>query len=186
MAVKIDKFLLFLLIASLGLNVYLGWTIKRQKIGPAEPQTSVKVVPGTSVGQVNAVTLAGRQETINYGDTQKPTVLYVFTPTCSWCEKNSENINAIASQKAENFRFVGLSLSNIDLQSYIESQRMAFPVYTNVAPESIEMLGLGATPQTIVIAPDGRVLKNWLGAYGTALQPQIEEFFGVRLPGMKG
>ena len=46
------------------------------------------------------------------------------------------------------------------------------------------MLGLGSTPQTIVIAPDGRVLKNWIGAFGMPVQTQVEEFFDVRLPGL--
>jgi len=74
MAVRADKFLLLLLMASLCLNVYLGWQLKRPKVAPTETQTSLTVVPGTVVRQITAATLDGRQETIDYGNTQKPTV----------------------------------------------------------------------------------------------------------------
>jgi hypothetical protein len=45
-------------------------------------------------------------------------------------------------------------------------------------------LGLGSTPQTIVISPEGRVLKNWTGSYGEQVQAELEEYFQIRLPGL--
>lgn len=45
------------------------------------------------------------------------------------------------------------------------------------------MLGLGATPQTVV-SREGRVVKNWIGAFGPNSQADVEEFFGVQLPGL--
>jgi peroxiredoxin len=125
-----------------------------------------------------------RQETIGYADSDKPTVLYVFSPSCVWCERNTQNINLIADLKRESFRFIGLSLSDDGLQDYVGSHHFNFPVYAGVTPESAQMLGLGSTPQTIVISPDGRIQQNWVGAYASSIRPQVEGFFNVRLPGL--
>ncbi|MGE0887721.1 MAG: hypothetical protein AB7P14_29725 [Blastocatellales bacterium] len=56
-------------------------------------------------------------------------------------------------------------------------------IYKQPTEEAIEQLGLGSTPQTIVISPEGKVLKNWVGAYGSS-KPEIEAYFGVQLPGI--
>jgi hypothetical protein len=66
----------------------------------------------------------------------------------------------------------------------VDSHHLDFPIYRKVSPESIEMLGLASTPQTIVIGSDGKVLKNWVGAFTSRVQPEIEQFFEVRLPGL--
>jgi hypothetical protein len=183
---KNDVFLLVLLAASLSLNVYLGWSVKRLSSAPsAKPADAVKLSPGTPVEPIAAVSLSGgRQETISYSDGDKPTVFYVFSPTCVWCERNSRNINAIADLKGGDFRFIGLSLADDGLQEYVESHHLNFPVYKSLTPETVQTLGLGSTPQTIVISPDGHVRQNWVGAYGAAIQPQVEGFFNVRLPGL--
>jgi hypothetical protein len=179
-----DLYLIVLLLGSLSLNVYLGWTVSRLKRSPPSPQASVKLLPGMSVQPVKAMSLSGNPETISYSDSVKPTVFYVFSPTCIWCERNSQNINAIVNLKGDSFRFIGVSLATEGLSTYMESHHLSFPVYQSVAPESIEMLGLDSTPQTIVISPDGRVLKNWIGAFGKNVQPEIEQFFNVGLPGL--
>ena len=181
---KNDLFLLLLLLASLSLNVYLGWSVKRLSFAPAKPPDAPKLSAGVTVEPITAATLNGEQETIRYADSDKPTVFYVFSPTCVWCERNTKNINAIAGSKADSFRFIGLSLDDQNLTKYVEAHHMSFPVYKGVSQESVQMLGLGPTPQTIVISPDGHVLKNWSGAYSASVQPQVEEFFNVRLPGL--
>lgn len=179
---KNDIFLLMLLIASLSLNVYLGWKVKRGT--PSDSQNTVKLSPGMTVQPMTAMNLGGKQETISYAEHGKPTVIYVFTPSCSWCDRNNQNIKTIVGLKRESFRFIGLSLADDGLSGYVESHQLTFPVYRSLAPEAIEMLGLGSTPQTIVISPDGRIVKNWIGAFGGGLKPQVEEFFNVQLPGL--
>jgi hypothetical protein len=181
---KSDTFLLLLLIASLSLNVYLGWNLKQLKATLGESQERVELSPGMSVQPITVTNLNGKQETIRYADSDKPTVLYIFSPACSWCERNTKNINAIAELKGEAFRFIGLSLAEDDLPKYIESHRLGFPIYKGLAPESIQALRISGTPQTIIISPNGVVLKNWFGAFGARTQPEVEEFFNLRLPGL--
>ena len=50
--------------------------------------------------------------------------------------------------------------------------------------KTLQSLGLGSTPQTIVVSPEGKVLKVWTGAYDDKLKSEIEDYFGTQLPGL--
>jgi hypothetical protein len=52
----------------------------------------------------------------------------------------------------------------------------------SISPGNARQLGMGSVPQTIVISPGGKILKNWVGAYGENLKPEVEKYFNVRLP----
>jgi hypothetical protein len=43
-------------------------------------------------------------------------VFYVITPSCIWCRRNQLNVNRLADAKANDFRFVGLSLDESGLK----------------------------------------------------------------------
>lgn len=181
---RTDGFLLLLLLASLSLNVYLGWKVKQAKPTSSSQQNAVSLSPGLRVAPVTAVSLDGKQQTISYEATEKPTVFYVLSPSCVWCERNKANIEKLAELKGSDFRFVGLSLAEPGLKAYMEGHHLNFPMYTRLSPDSIASLGLGSTPQTIVISPEGRVLKSWTGAYVESVKPDVEAYFGIRLPGV--
>lgn len=176
-----DGFLLLLLIASLSLNVYLGWSLKQRG---SLPQNTPTLSLGTKVDQVTALGTDGKPFTISYNDTDKPTVFYVITPSCIWCKRNQANINKVADTKANDFRFIGLSLAEPGLKEYIEEHHFQFPVYHGMTAKTLQSLGLGSTPQTIVVSPEGKVLKVWTGAYDDKLKSEIEDYFGTQLPGL--
>lgn len=58
------------------------------------------------------------------------------------------------------------------------------PVYKDLTELSKLTYKLGATPQTIVVSPEGKVIKNWMGAYSGDKAREVEEYFNVRLPGL--
>lgn len=181
---RTDGFLLLLLLASLSLNVYLGWKVSQAKAISSVQQNTITLSPGMKVDHFTAVDLDGKQQTISYAATDKPTVFYVISPSCIWCVRNNENIEQLAKLKADDFRFIGLSLAEPGLKEYVEGHRLNFPMYTRLTPETVQSLGLGGTPQTIVISPEGRVLKNWRGAYIEHSRLEVEDYFGIRLPGL--
>ena len=41
---------------------------------------------------------------------------------------------------------------------------------------------LGGTPATIVVSPEGKLLREWKGAYMGDAKHQIEEYFDVSFP----
>jgi hypothetical protein len=175
-------FLVILLAASLSLNVVLGWKVTRHNRSSVAKNQLVEgmSVPPITVGSVSD----DRQVTITYGNTDKPTVLYILTPSCLWCARNLKNINTLASLRGDSYRFIAVSLTHVGLSEYLDANKLGFPVYKSVSPEKARQLGLGSTPQTVIVSPEGKVLKNWVGAYGEALRPEVEKYFNVSLPGL--
>lgn len=175
-------FLIILLAASLSLNVVLGWKVTFYN---RSSDAKNRLVEGMSVPPITVSSVSDdRQVTITYGNTDKPTVLYMWTPSCQWCARNLKNINKLASLRGDSYHFVAVSLSDVRLKEYLDANKFEFSVYKHISPEKAQQLGLGSTPQTIIVSPEGKVLKNWIGAYGEALQPEVEKYFNVSLPGL--
>ena len=103
--------------------------------------------------------------------------MYVFAPECLWCERNLDNIKKLSELVQNKYRLVGLSMSSSNLQEYVTSHGLNFPVYKEPTAESVLAYKPGGTPRTIIISPEGRVVKNWYGAYAEEAQKEVEEFF---------
>ncbi len=181
---KIDAFVILLLAGSLSFNVFLGWKVKRLQNIIARNANEVKVLEGMQVSSISVKDLNQNLKVITYNDKNLPTVLYIFSPNCKWCDRNEENIKMLISNRADTYCFIGLSLTDLHLKEYMDKHNLAIPIYTNPSSDAISGLGLGSTPQTIIISPQGKVLKNWLGAYNDALKAEVEGYFNLQLPGV--
>jgi len=170
-------FLSLLLVGSLCANLWMGLRMRRL----IRPESVA--VTGVMMPQLTCTDLTGRPETIIFSGAKKPTVLYVFSPECHWCARNLNNIKTLAAARTD-LRFIGISLSDATLNAYVQSSRLNFPVCSIPSYGSIHELKLGGTPQTIVIAPDGRVSRNWIGAYTDDELKEIQRYFGAKLPGL--
>ena len=160
------------LAASIGLNVRLY----RERSNAVTPGLR----PGAAVSPFSAKNVAdGRTETVAF-DRSRPTAFYVFSSTCPWCARNVDNVRALARQGEDKYRFVGLSLSD----EAAAATALPFPVYGGLGADTRKAYKLGPIPQMIVVAPDGRVLKTWTGAFSGAVEREIEGYFGVELPGV--
>ena len=58
---------------------------------------------------------------------------------------------------------------------------MDFSIYTP-SESTVTKYGLGATPTTILISREGKILREWSGAYVGSTKTAIEGYFRVRLP----
>lgn len=178
-----DPLLLAFLLASLGLNVFLGIRLYR----PAEPAAGTpqrpRLAAGAAVPEIKGITLDGQPYTVSYGVDRRPTVLYVFSETCKWCDQNAKNLATLVRERQKQFRFIGVSLSPI--QSGNSKPDMdGLLVLGGIDATAMRAYGIGGTPHTIVISPDGKVLKQWMGAYAATVERDVEEFFAVELPGL--
>lgn len=170
---------------SLATNLWLAFKNKRLSESAAANTVPLpRLQVGTTVSPLKASDIYGRKQIVSYDQSALPVVLYVFTPECIWCLRNLDNLRKLVSQKHESYRFVGLSLTTEKLKDYVAENKLAFPVYADPPEELMSEYKLGATPQTIVISSDGRVLQNWTGAYVGTQQAEVEHFFGVELPGL--
>jgi len=181
-SVKGTAFLLVLLALSLGLNVVLGWQVRSSKHRAAPTADSSTLQESSLLAPFAVKNLEGVEQVISYSDTTKPTVLYVFSLACVWSVRNVDRVRTLAKSAASSHRFVALSLRDDDIALLdMERQKLGFPVFNGLSRDTIESLGLGSTPQTIVVSPKGRVVKNWVGSYGRELKKEIEAYFGVQL-----
>jgi peroxiredoxin len=138
---------------------------------------------GTKVEPFEATSPQGLAMRVDY-DGSMPTVLYHFSPSCTWCERNWDNVRAFVLQSHDRYRFVGISTTAVTT-AFMQARHLDFDVATNVAADVARRYALGGTPQTIVVSADGRILKVWAGVYAGRQAQQVETYFGLRLPGLQ-
>src|SRR6266478_8943632 len=162
---NVSAILTLLLIASVAINVLLAQRLRganlARKARIAESQLNI----GVTVPTIIAKRMDGQLSVISYQSTNQPTVLYVFTPPCSWCGRNMDNFKTLLEKEKGQYRIIGISLSENKLADYVSKNELNLPVYSGLSPETLRTYKLGTTPQTIVLSPEGRVLQDWVGAY---------------------
>src|SRR6266478_130935 len=179
-----QRIIFLMLIVSVCVNVILARRLSN--FNRAFNRTSARAVkPGTLVPAFEAVDPSGQKVQVTYSDDSKPTVLYIFTPPCTWCERNLDSFKKLVDQESGQFRFIALSLSDQGLTEYIAKNDLKLPVYSDLSSATKDAYGLGGTPQTLVVSPEGKVLQNWAGAYVGDQKSQVEAFFHVSLPGLR-
>jgi peroxiredoxin len=173
------------LVVSVALNVVLAHRVRTITHAQSERIAERLLAVGTSVPAITAKRLDGQEESISYGEVDQTTVLYIFTPPCTWCARNMDNFKTLLDKESGQYRFIGLSLSDATLPEYVAKNDLKLPVYSGLSPETLKAYKLGSTPQTIVISSEGKVLQDWAGAYVGDQKSQIEAFFHVTLPGIR-
>jgi peroxiredoxin len=166
------------LVVSLAINGLQGIRILK-----LEDELGAKgsLAEGAKVPDLRGKDPTGVDKHFVFRSSELPTLLYVFQPSCVWCQRNASSINSLVAQSAGKFQVVGLSLSSEGLTEFIERHQMTFPVFTDLPVNVAEAYHLGMTPETIIVSPDGTVLKSWGGAYSGAAGPSIEKFFSLRI-----
>ena len=173
-----------LLVCSLAINLLLTRRVASLKRTISVIKSESQLAEGDLLPAIVAKDPQGHPARLDYGETDLPTVVFVFTPTCGWCTKNVMNMRALAEKASDRYRFVGLSLSSDKLIDYITENKLEFPIYTDLPIVPMKEYKLGGTPQTMVVSPKGQVIKTWSGAFAGDTQKQVEGYFGVTLPGI--
>jgi peroxiredoxin len=174
-----------MLAASVALNVMLSLRVRELTSLQNAVRAHRELEIGTAVPPITAKRLDGRSEAITYVESNRPTVLYIFTPQCGWCARNLNNLRTLVGQRGGDYRFIGISLSKEGLEKYVADHQLTFPVYTDIPKELGEAYKMGGTPQTVVISPQGQVIQNWVGAYAGDEKSQVEAYFNITLPGIQ-
>ena len=171
-----------LLIGSTALNVLLSQKVRYLTGELSAAESQGRLNEGESVPLLKAKDLTGNPAIISYSENSQPTVLYIFTPQCHWCLENINNIKLLANETRGKYRLIGLSLNKNELDAYIEKNNLSFPVYTDISSEVKSSYKFGGTPQTLVVSPEGKVLKNWIGVYTDDVASEVESYFNISLP----
>jgi len=135
---------------------------------------------GRAVPPASVVDQTGKPVTLQYKGT--PTVLFIISSGCGWCEQNSSGVAVLAEKVGARYRFVALSVTPKGAVDY--RKRLVFPVYAIPDPhaDSWEAYALGPTPTLMVISGDAKIVRVWSGSLAGDRKASVEEFFGVKLP----
>ena len=169
---------LILLIVSIGVNALQA----RKIYGLVEPVKSPRSRVGQIARPLAGTDLDGRPVSLSFAGAQ-PTVIYFFSPTCRWCERNWNNVRTLARNSLGQFRLVGIALEK-DLRAFAQARQLEFEIVGGISAEAVQGLGLGGTPHTLVVSSQGRISHEWSGAFDGRRERSVEAFFEIELPGL--
>src|ERR1700722_8139537 len=108
---------LLLLGVSLCVNLY-------QALRAQRPLVTAVLARGMKVPRLYAQTVDGTKVEVDLTDDQKDTLLYIFSPSCVWCERNANNIEALAGARKIDYRVIGLSTVTAGLGGYLQERKI--------------------------------------------------------------
>lgn len=167
-----------LLTLSVGVNVLQARRIKTMVDAKASVSSSIghQVVPikGYSPEGVTIQKPVARDV---------PTLLYYFSPTCVWCNRNWDNIRALDRGAHGRYRVLLMTRAR-GVREYLKQYGVEIDVVEGISESVVEAYKLNVTPQTLVASIEGIVTHDWRGAFTPRIERQVEELFGVSLPGV--
>ena len=137
---------------------------------------------GRTAGPLVGFSLSGvpREVTLR---SDRPTLVYYFDPACTYCQRNWPNLEALAAAAPGRYRVIATSAKR-DLRRYLTGRQLSLDVVEGLSVATWTSFGFSGTPHTIVVSPEGMVTHDWRGAFTPRVQRQLEDLFGVDLPGM--
>jgi len=178
------RVLVVLLSLSVFVNVLLARKVDHLRYIERTLRGESQLQPGEIVPALSLKGLDGKNIFFPYGDSELPSIIYVISPGCSWCEKNQKNAESLAKKVSGKYRFIAISLESKGLEQYMKNHQISFDVYTDLPQEISSKYKFGGTPQTLIISASGKVLYNLQGAYTGDLKSQVEKIFDFSLPGI--
>lgn len=176
-------YFVIVLSVSLALNVVLGLQLRTTQRQMAAVRRA-GIVVGRRLPPVEVLTLKGSIHLLSF-TSPRPTVLYVFSPTCPYCEHDCHNLVALARQ-LPHYSFIGLSTHSNELGAFLARCNLPFPVFTATSSQLADAGDLAATPQTVVVGEDGRVQRVWVGMLVGNRRTEAEVFFRTKIVGSQG
>jgi hypothetical protein len=183
--------LVLLLVVSFGLNIALArrslyWRERAQERATGQRLRSATPIEETVVPVLKGKHLDGSEAVVEFKRSGPPTLLYLMSPSCGWCARNFANFKALVEQTKTRYRVVALSTTDAKLREYASDKgltALGVELVVNVPQDVLDAENLRGTPQTLLVSPDGKLVKRWQGAY-TQTQREIEITLGVHLPGL--
>lgn len=165
-----ERMLMLLLVVSMLLNAAF---VLRPKVATKLSRPPLWAV-GTIAPPIGLDDAAGNRKWFEWDKRKEPTVLYLFSPRCRWCDYNLPNLKQLIAAQAAGFVVLPVGLGPDSAKQAILATPLGGPVYTISSQTLMMGYSFGGTPQTLVIGEKGRVLGNWRGAYDASMKADIE------------
>ena len=134
-------------------------------------------IVGSKVSSFDAKDEGGKDLRIEFPH-RKPTLLYVFSPTCGYCRMNETAFQSLAQAVGSKYRVLRIALTETGLEEFKDTFRPSEPLLTSPEPGLRRALRLGSTPQTFVLSPEGTVAKVWAGYFEGPIRADVSGYFG--------
>lgn len=133
---------------------------------------------GVKLPDLHGTGLDGRDLTIPVNDGKRDTVLLVFSPTCPHCKRNWPVwLDLVRGAAADRVAFVNvgppLPVNFSQLYSFDTAA-----VMSQTSPETVLAYSFLEFPLTILMSPDGRTQKVWVGELSSADVAEIKQLAG--------
>jgi len=184
---KVDLVLLFALGISLIANLWLFYLWRQtdhlaQLVTRKQLDPQMLPLPGSRIGELHLLGIGGERVDLKIGPDSLPLVIYVLSPTCSWCDLNRQNVDFLVSQTRDKYRFIGLSSTSKGMATYLSENTLPFPVYVLDPSFTNSAISMAATPRTLLFSQEGVFIRSWTGAYTGETKKQISSSFGIKFP----
>jgi hypothetical protein len=167
-----------LLMLSVGVNVMQARRIKAME----EARTAVTSVVGRPVVPLVGFSAEG-VPVVRPVAKDVPAVLYYFSPTCTWCNRNWDNIRALERGAQGRYRVVLVTRAR-GVAQYLKERGLTMDLVEGINEATFQAYRFSGTPQTLVASIEGVITHEWKGAYTPRIERQLEELLGVTLPGI--
>lgn len=163
-----------IIVLLLALNAALIIQNRDLKARFSQPPPEMQVKAGAIVPALEGYDPHGEKLAFPYGRDPRKTIVFVFSPTCSFCEENWPNWRQVAEHlDITTVRPVAVDVSSSASLEFAASHGLAdMPLIVKVEPKSLISYRFRLTPQTILIDSHGRVEKIWSGVLTSE---QVEE-----------
>jgi hypothetical protein len=124
----------------------------------------VEIPVGTLVPPIRGMNLQGDSIVVDPSG-KRHTLLMVFTTSCPFCRKNWPNWESlIKGLDKRNVNIVLIDLSSLADKAYLHAHLAdGLTTITQIDPAMRVSYQLGEIPETILIGPDARVKRVWIG-----------------------
>lgn len=148
--------------------IYLMYQNHKLKSIIDNPKEYFKTLsPDEMVPSFTAYDIDGNDISLRYSPEAPRTLLFWFAPGCEPCEDNILFWNEIYNtySEVEEFRYLGLCAGTPDeAQEYASGYDIEFPVMCVTDRYMVETYQGHVLPQTVLISPEGAIIKVWPGA----------------------
>lgn len=172
---RLVRGLVLMLMASASLNIWTGWTLRKQQAAHQEATSRLLLGVGATVEPFVGTLADGRGVVLDSSD-GSTFILYAMSPTCPACKTNQPHIAELA-KRMEGRGVPIYFVQAEDLRPAQARTPIVAPkqvgVITKPERKSLQQYRIGATPQTVVVRA-GRIVSAWVGTYDGENRGKVE------------
>jgi len=165
--------------------VAVDWLLLRQNSTYERARQAEIAASGPKVGTVvpplDGVDVSGAPVSVDHSSAGRPTLLFVFSTECPICTLNWPRWETLARRlDSKRCRLVYANVAGPMGRQFLNEHGLnGVTVLARLDPRTLEAYSLHATPMILVIGPDSRIKRVWLGRLKDNDIPDLEETLGL-------